>query len=201
MLTPDEALGAIILVIIMIVAGYLTYNFREERKIKQADRRQRVTWEQDLTGVVLPEWNDWPETGLARYLDATEASRPAWDGATYDVPDATVTDLPAWQPQFYPAPVADEMPETGFAKLDAATWQPQVYQAPFAPQPPPALIRTAGPSCDLVPRSDTDLFIAMMREKAEESIARMRHQSETYNARMRAQTEAFITALPALAGA
>lgn len=189
-MTADEALGLAILVIFAIVVGYLVLNVRAERKLKREDRRQRAQWksavEETGSGPIW-EQDDWPETGLARYLDAATADRPAWDGTDYDVPVPGHQDAASWLPQFYQAP--DQAPAPAFipatgpqpllmaAPVSDTGWQP-VFSPPPAPVPvwqPLSEYRVPTP-----PLSDADLFIAMITARTDAHIATMRSRTDEF---------------------
>jgi hypothetical protein len=57
---------------IMFIVGV---SFAVNRREHRADSEMRTAWEQEVAGTTMPPWDgltwDWPETGLARYLDQT----------------------------------------------------------------------------------------------------------------------------------
>jgi hypothetical protein len=183
MMTPNDALGASLLVIIAVVVAYLAYNFREDRKIRREDSQQRAQWESDVAEVDLPAWDgatyDWPETGLARYLDAAASWQPQFYQASFASGPPAPSPVPvrdtARQPQFYPAPTPSFTPASstsGFTPARDTAWQPlSVYKPP--PPPPSA--------------SDTDLYIAMIKARTDAHIAHMRNGTTAYLALPAAQ--------------
>jgi hypothetical protein len=170
MMTPNEALGASLLVIIAVVVAYLAYNFREDRKIRREDRQQRAQWESDVAETDLPTWDgatyDWPETGLARYLDAAASWQPQfYQASVASGPFPAPVNDTAEQPQFYPAPVATP----SFTPVGGTAWQPlSVYKPPSPP-----------------PMSDTDLYIAMIKAR-----------TDAYITHLGKETSAFLALLP-----
>lgn len=159
MMTPNEALGASLIVIIAVVAAYLAYNFHEDRKIRREDRRQRAQWESDVAETDLPAWDgatyDWPETGLARYLDAA-SWQPQFYQAPYETPAPAFIPATGPQPLLLPAPVSDTA-TPGFTPAADTAWQPlSVYKPPSPP-----------------PMSDTDLYIAMIKARTDAYITHL----------------------------
>ncbi len=180
-MTTDQALGAVILVIALVIVGYLAWNFRDERQLRRSDRSDRRQWERDLAiaglrdtaATGLPPWNgqtwDWPETGVARFLEtAAELPPDTWDEQLADVTTLLSAPVPDEQLALVPS---------GPPYADAASWQQQVYEAPRSPVPPPLFPMSA--------QSDTDLFVALMRERTDAFIKRERERTEAFIAGLR----------------
>lgn len=119
-MTPDQALGAVIVVITAVIAGFIVWHLRDASKIRRADRQLRTQWEKEIVGFSLPPWNgttwDWPETGLAQYLDAA-----SWHDQVYETPWPPVT------------PVSGPLCPLS-APVEETPWQPlSMYQPPPVP--------------------------------------------------------------------
>jgi hypothetical protein len=85
------------------------------RKAKVADQEMRETWDGYMaeTPSTLPEWDgdtyDWPETGLVRYLEATDtrttAPQPVWPVPASDISGPLPTQ--PLEPEYDPAADAE----------------------------------------------------------------------------------------------
>lgn len=91
-LTAQQSIGIAIIALALLVFGFAFWRWYDNRRQHSEDQAMRETWEKEIKGVTLPDYNgdtwDWPAGGLAEYFfGSTEATAqhptPPW-GDAYD---------------------------------------------------------------------------------------------------------------------
>jgi hypothetical protein len=104
-------MGLILLALAAVTAG--AWCFCDSRRLAAEENRQRRAFEKEMAAVRLPDWNgdtyDWPEGGLADYLEDAYAYGPA-DTLEMPVPDSVISG---------PMPVQPVSDEAFMARLRA----------------------------------------------------------------------------------
>lgn len=93
---------------VALVAAAAVIIFLSARRVAHRDRLQEhELWQQEIAGLSMPTYDgatyDWPETGLSRYLAATDDTsydlEPVPDPPARTVPDSTISGpLPVHEP-------------------------------------------------------------------------------------------------------
>jgi hypothetical protein len=149
--------GMIALAVLLAVTGAVW--FRDIRRTRRADREMHTSFAQDIADVPLQPWNgdtyDWPETGLARYLEAQEGPPPDYTGPLIAWTPATAGQDAVYRPDPYVFNYDHRKTDT--------------QEMPAVPES-----EVSGPHRVLnVPTDDTDAFIAAMLAETDPVLIRL----------------------------